>query len=135
VDSNDLREITRTWERQRLSVLERSPALYQDIRAGIEEGSRAEVILNLIDAALDETPTAATIASAATSAFDQLRTLVTSEEREVFLDLLGKINRHEARPIELKAVLLTFAVRHHATAMLEGNYFDDVRSFATRTAD
>jgi hypothetical protein len=130
VDSNDLREITRTWERQRLSVLERSPALYQDIRAGIQEGSRAEVILNLIDAALDETPSPATIASAATSAFDQMRALVTNEEREVFLELLGKVNRHEAKPIELKSVLLTFAVRHHATAMLEGTYFDEVRVFA-----
>ena len=77
MDSNDLREITRTWERQRFSVLERSPALYQDIRSAIEEGSRPGTILNLIDAALDEVPTPATIVSAATSAFDQIRTLLS----------------------------------------------------------
>jgi hypothetical protein len=111
-------------------VLERSPALYQDIRAGIEEGSRPETILNLIDSALDEVPTPATIASAATLAFDQLRTLVTHQERETFLELLGRVNRNLATPIELKTILLALALRHHASAMLEGTYFDDVRAFA-----
>ena len=130
MDSNDLREITRTWERQRLAVLERSPALYQDIRAAIAEGSRAETILNLIDTALDETPTPATIASAATSAFDQLRTLVSQEERNAFLDLLGRVNHRLAKPVELKASLRVLAVRHHATALLEATYFDDVRALA-----
>jgi Protein of unknown function (DUF1722) len=128
VHANDFREITRTWERQRLSVLERSPSLYQDIRTHLEEGARPDTILNLIDAAFDETPTAATIASAATSAFDQMRSLVSHEEREAFLDLLGHVNRHLAKPIELKAALLALAVRHHATALLEGTYFDDVRT-------
>jgi Protein of unknown function (DUF1722) len=132
VDSNDLREITRTWERQKLSVLERSPARYQDIRAGIQEGSRAERIFNLIDAALDEVPTPATIVSAATSAFDQIRALVSSEEREAFLDLLGQVNRRAATPVDLKTTLLAMAVRHHATALLEATYFDDVRAFAAR---
>lgn len=130
MDSNDLREITRTWERQRLSVLERSPALYQDIRSAIEEGARPERIFNLIDAALDEAPTAATIVSAATQAFDQIRTLLLREEREAFIEVLNRVNGREAKPFELKARLLSLAVRHHATALLEATYFDDVRAFA-----
>jgi hypothetical protein len=128
VDSNDLREITRTWERQRLSVLERSPSLYQDIRAAIEEGARPANILNLIDAALDHEPTPATVVSAATQAFDQLRTLLAREERDSFIDLLNGVNRRIATPVDLKARLLTLAIRHHATALLEATYFDDVRT-------
>jgi len=130
LDSNDLREITRTWERQRLSVLERSPALYQDIRSAIEEGARPESIFNLIDAALDEDPSQATIVSAATQAFDQIRTLLGREEREAFIELLNRVNGRDAKPVELKARLLSLAIRHHATALLEATYFDDVRTFA-----
>lgn len=130
MDSIDLREITRTWERQRLCVLERSPSLYQDIRAAIEEGSRPENIFNLIDAALDQEPTPATIISAATQAFDQIRTLLTREERDAFIELLNRVNGRIARPVELKTRLLTLAVRHHATALLEATYFDDVRAMA-----
>ena len=130
MDSNDLREITRTWERQRLSVLERCPSLYQDIRSAIQEGARPENIFNLIDAALDLEPTPATIVSAATQAFDLIRTLVTREERDAFLDLLNKVNGRTARPVELKQGLLSLAIRHHATAMLEATYFDDIRTAA-----
>jgi hypothetical protein len=130
VNSNDLREISRTWERQRLSVLERSPALYQDIRSAIEQGARPESIFNLIDAALDEVPTPATLVSAATQAFDQLRTLLVREERDEFIELLNRVNGREAKPVELKAKLMVFAHRHHATALLEATYFDDVRAFA-----
>jgi hypothetical protein len=130
LDSNDLREITRTWERQRLSVLERSPALYQDIRSAIEEGARPESIFNLIDAALDEEPSPATIVSAATQAFDQIRTLLCREEREGFVELLNRVNGRDAKPVELKARLMGLAIRHHATALLEATYFDDVRAFA-----
>jgi UV DNA damage endonuclease len=132
LDSNDLREITRTWERQRFSVLERSPALYQDIRSAIEEGSHPALILNLIDAALDEAPTGETIVSAANSAFDLIRTLLSKEERDAFLELLNRVNGHAATPVELKLNLLGLAVRHHATALLEATYFDDVRVFAAR---
>jgi hypothetical protein len=132
VDTNDLREITRTWERQRLSVLERAPALYQDIRSAIEEGGRPERILNLIDAALDETPTPATMISAATQAFDLLRALLSREERDRFLEILNKVNGRVERPIALKQTLLALAVKHHATALLEGTYFDDVRAAAAR---
>ena len=132
MDANDLREITRTWERQRLSVLERSPALYQDIRSAIEEGGRPERILNLIDAALDREPAPATIVSAATHAFDLLRALLTPDERNAFLEVLNKVNGRSAEPLLLKQTLLGFAVRHHATALLEGTYFDDVRAAAAR---
>jgi hypothetical protein len=132
VDANDLREITRTWERQRLSVLERCPALYQDIRSAIEEGARPELILNLIDTALDREATAATIVSAATQAFDLIRTLLTREERDAFLGLLGHVNGRQARPVELKLSLLSLAIKHHATALLEATYFDDVRATAAR---
>jgi hypothetical protein len=132
VDTNDLREITRTWERQRLSVLERSPALYQDIRSAIQEGARAERILNLIDAALDRQPTAATIVSAATQAFDLMRALLTREERDGFLELLSGVNGRSVEPVVLKQTLLGLAARHHATALLEGTYFDDVRAAAAR---
>jgi hypothetical protein len=132
VHSYDLREITRTWDRQRLSVLERSPALYQDVRSAIEEGARPDTILNLIDAAMDETPTAATIVSAATSAFDLVRTLLSRDEREAFLDILNQVNQRLAKPVDLKLSLLGMAVRHHATALLEATYFDDVRTPAAR---
>jgi UV DNA damage endonuclease len=132
LDTNDLREITRTWERQRFSILERSPALYQDIRSAIEEGSRPALILNLIDAALDEAPMAETIVSAANSAFDLIRTLLSKEEREAFLELLNRVNGHLATPAELKLNLLGLALRHHATALLEATYFDDVRVLAAR---
>jgi hypothetical protein len=132
VDSNDLREITRTWERQRLSVLERCPLLYQDIRTSIAEGGRPENILNLIDAAIDRTPTAATIVSAATQAFDLIRTLLTKDERDAFLGLLNEVNLRQAQPLDLKQRLLVLAVRHHATALLEATYFDDVRVAAAR---
>jgi hypothetical protein len=132
VNANDLREITRTWERQRLSVLERSPALYQDIRSAIEEGARPETIFNLIDSALDREPTGATIVSAATQAFDLIRTLLSREERDGFVDLLNQVNGRAAKPLDLKQSLLGLAIRHHATALLEGTYFDDVRTAAAR---
>ena len=78
MDSNDLREITRTWERQRFSVLERSPALYQDIRSAIEEGvpprPHPEPDRRRARRGADAPQT---IVSAANSAFDLIRTLLS----------------------------------------------------------
>ena len=123
-------EVTRTWERQRLAVIERSPALYQEIRCCIDEGKSSVEILNLIDAALDCTPTSATVISAATQAFDSIRSLVSTVERDAFLRLLTDVNRQIIAPLELKKRLHALALTHHATALLEGIYFDDVRGLA-----
>ena len=39
---------------------------------------------------------------------------------------------HTAKPVELKLNLLGLALRHHANALLEATYFDDVRVLAAR---
>jgi hypothetical protein len=127
-------EIDRLWRRQHLSVLECCPKLYHDIRTAIEEGRGVVTILNLIDAALDRTPTTATIVSAATTAFDQIRKLVTPEERQEFLNLVGSVNRAAAPAVDVKRKVFELAVRHHAGSLLEGAYFDDVRHQVERGA-
>lgn len=120
------------WRRQQLSVLECCPKLYHDIRTALEEGREAVKILNLIDAALDRTPTTATIVSAATAAFDQIRKLVTAEERSDFLLLVGAVNRGASPAIAVKRKVYDLAMRHHAGSLLEGAYFDDVRHVVER---
>ena len=42
------------------------------------------------------------------------------------------MNGRLATPVELKLNLLGLALRHHATALLEATYFDDVRVLAAR---
>ena len=131
MQSRDQIEIDRVWRRQRLLVLERSPAAYHDIRTAIEEGREAHLVLNMIDVALDQRPTSATVLSAATQAFDAIRKFVTDVETRTVLELLGRVNSEAAPAVELKSLLLTLARKHHATTLLEGTYFDDVREFAT----
>lgn len=111
-----------------LLVLERSPATFQQVKSALDEGVSPVRILNLIDAATERTPTPASVISAATFGFDQIRNLVTHAEREEFLALVGTVNRQAAPPATLKSALYRLANRHHATALLEGTYFDDVRS-------
>lgn len=111
-----------------LLVLERSPATFQQVKTALEEGVSPVRILNLIDAAVERTPTSASVISAATYGFDQIRNLVTESEREEFLALVGTVNRQGAPATALKVALFKMANRHHATALLEGTYFDDVRS-------
>ena len=82
----------------------------------------------LIDTALERPPSPATIVSAATTAFDEIRALVTPEERAQFLAVVSAVNRGEARPEAAKTRLFGLALRHHADVLLEGSYFDDVRS-------
>ena len=65
-----------------LLVLERSPATFQQVKTALEEGVSPVRILNLIDAAVERTPTSASVISAATYGFDQIRNLVTDAERE-----------------------------------------------------
>jgi hypothetical protein len=134
VDRRDVEtaEIGRVWGRQQLSVLECSPKHYQDIRTAIEEGRGVVTILNLIDAALDRAPTTATIVSAATTAFDQIRALVTVEERSEFLLLVGAVNRAATPALAIKRKIFELALKHNAGSLLEGTYFDDVRVDAAR---
>ncbi len=133
MESRDSAEIKRIWERQRLAILERSPALFQEIRSAITEGRSPGEVFRLIDVALDRVPTGATIVSAATQAFDLLRQLVATEERDEFLDLLSRVNQNQATPQALKARLFALATQRRATAILDGTYFDDVREPATRS--
>ncbi len=127
MEARDQHEIRRVWERQRLLILERSPALYQDIRSAIEEGRPPVHVLNLIDTALDRTSTPATVVTAAMQAFDVLRNQVTTSERDDFVQHLEAVNQQRESPRSLKARLFRLALAHRASAILESSYVDDVR--------
>ncbi|HYC78785.1 MAG TPA: DUF1722 domain-containing protein [Planctomycetota bacterium] len=120
-------EIERVWRRQQLSVAECCPKLFHDIQTAIDEGRGIVMVMNLIDAALERTPTSATILSAATMAFDQMRARVTAEERAEFLALVSGVNRGALSAVDVKKKAFELAVKHNAGSLLEATYFDDVR--------
>jgi hypothetical protein len=127
-------EMRRYWRRVSLSVLEGSPKHYHDIVGWIDEGRSPRVVMNAIDEALDRTPTNATRVSAAAAAFDLMRRLATPQQSGQFVDLVGRVNRNQAPPLDLKRMLLGFALAHHAGELLESTYFDDLRD-ASAEAD
>jgi hypothetical protein len=125
-------EIRRVWERQQLSVLECCPKIYHDVVRWIDEGRGVVAVMNKIDEALDRAPTTASQVTAATAAFDRIRTFVDAQQRASFVDLVGRVNRGLAKAGELKALLFDLARRLNANSLLEGTYFDDVRQIAER---
>jgi hypothetical protein len=60
--------------------------------------------------------------------------LATPQQSGQFVDLVGRVNRNQAPPLDLKRMLLGFALAHHAGELLESTYFDDLRD-ASAEAD
>lgn len=106
--------------------------MYHDVVRFIAEGRGVVAVMNKIDEALDRTPTDAARVTAATAAFDQIRALVPPDRRTEFVELVGRVNRRQEKPAELKRFLFRLALQLHAGSLLESTYFDDVRHAVER---
>ena len=120
-----IRALEEEWARYKYSVLEKSPALYLQIRALLKDKSRYPVrdFYRMVEAARREPFNAGHALNAAQHVWGYLKDTASAAERERFLGTLDRFRRGDVSLAAVKSQLLRLAQKYHSSVLLNGYYF------------
>ena len=124
-DSHKLARLELDWSRYKYLILEKAPAVYQQIRELLKDRNTYPAIefYHLIETAMNETPAPGSAENAALHVWGYFKKHASGSEKKQFADRLARFCRGETGIAPVKSCLLTLSRKYEQKYLLDSLYF------------
>lgn len=124
-DSHKLARLELDWSRYKYMILERAPAIYQQIRELLKDRNTypAAEFYHLVEAAMKETPAPGSAENAALHVWGYFKNQAAENEKKQFAGRLDQFRRGKTGIAPVKSCLLRLSRKYEQKYLLDSLYF------------
>jgi UV DNA damage endonuclease len=124
-----IQRLEKTWANKKYEVLEKDPAIYQEIRTLLKDKQKPDEdrFMTLIERALVCEDDLGRQTNALQHVWGYFKNIATKEEKAEFETELSLWLSHQTSLLHLKRFLYTLSMKYKMTYLLDSSYFDHVK--------